>query len=209
MTWCDLVWNISHRLRPLNTWSPAGGAVWEGVGARALLEKVHSWVLRVYSFVPPPVWSLFFVLVAEIEALSFLVVTQYLLLAATFPTLMLYSDRNLWQTKPFHRLLLVMVFYQSNRKTTKHTVFERGDTHDCSIRSMWPSSEAAALQFTNLEICQHYSPVLEQEQEWHHRLWLIAGEYLHLIMGLSWLFSELVLSFSVECQQWDGLSLHK
>ena len=37
------VMNVSHRLMDLNTWSPVGGAVWEGLRVMALLERLWQW----------------------------------------------------------------------------------------------------------------------------------------------------------------------
>lgn len=50
--------NGPHRLRCVNTWFPAGGTVWEGLGGIALLGKgCHGeWTLRFQQTANTPTW---------------------------------------------------------------------------------------------------------------------------------------------------------
>lgn len=54
------VWmkNGPHRLLCVNTWFPAGGTVWEGLGGIALLGKVchWEWTLRFQQTANTPSW---------------------------------------------------------------------------------------------------------------------------------------------------------
>lgn len=118
-----MVWikNVVNRLIYLDTWSPAGGAVWGcygNLGREDLLKEVchPGRNLRVYNFALIPVYSLFPACDWE-RGLSVSCSSCLLPAIANSPSGSVSQNKAI----STYKSLLVMVFYQSNKKELRQS----------------------------------------------------------------------------------------